>query len=323
MCGIAGYLLKNSKTIESNSTIKRMLESQKHRGPDDSGIYAFDLDNKLGESVDDNLINFDCHYSGILGFNRLSIQDLSPNGHQPMSDDTGNVTIAFNGEIYNADEYRTELISEGVLFNSHTDTEVILNLYLKFGFERTVKMLNGMFAIVIVDLKKKAIYFGRDRFGIKPLYIYQNEDVFGFSSEIKSFINLDGFVPELNKEMLSEYLLFRNNINNTLFKNVINLQQGHFIKIDSNGSQELIKYFDVNDYDRLSLSKNRNKLPLSIGEQLHRSVERQLVSDVKLGCQLSGGIDSSLITHEANKTLEQWKAFLLFLIMKNSVKENI
>ncbi|MAC40177.1 MAG: asparagine synthase (glutamine-hydrolyzing) [Pelagibacterales bacterium] len=301
MCGIAGYFLKNNKKIRSNKQIKEMLESQKHRGPDDSGIYAFDLNNKNGESVSNNLLDLDNNYSGILGFNRLSIQDLSSNGHQPMSDKTGMITIAFNGEIYNANKYRDELISDGYFFNSYTDTEVILNLYLKFGYQKMIKMLNGMFAIVIVDLNEKSIYFGRDRFGIKPFYIYQNEDVFAFSSEIKSFYSLDGFVAELNRDMLSEYLLFRNNINYTLFKNVINLSQGHFIKIDANGFQKRVKYFDVNDYDRLKLINKESNLHLSIESLLSKSVQGQLVSDVKLGCQLSGGVDSSLITYEANR----------------------
>lgn len=301
MCGITGYIYLNNNRIDSVGTIKNMLSSQNHRGPDDSGIHAFNLGERTGKAIEDDTDFTDTRFTGVLGFNRLSIRDLSINGHQPMTADEGKVIIVFNGEIYNAIDYKEELVNDGVIFKSHTDTEILLHLYLKYGFHEMMKMLNGMFAIVIVDLREGVVFFGRDRFGIKPLYVYEKDGLLAFSSEIKSFYNLEGFKPELNHEMLSEYLLFRNNINNTLFKNIINLSQGHFMQLDALGNQETTKYFDVNNYNRESLIKENNKAEETITQVLVKAVNSQLVSDVKLGCQLSGGIDSSIITYEANR----------------------
>jgi asparagine synthase (glutamine-hydrolysing) len=300
MCGLLGFIAKSNRFLDSSQSVQKMLNNQNHRGPDDSGAFVFNLKEQIGKVLvfnDENL-----GYSGVIAFSRLSILDLSINGHQPMSDESGMVTIVFNGEIYNAFEYREELIKNGFRFKSQTDTEVILNLYLAYGFDTMIRLLNGMFAISIVDLRVNSLFLARDRFGIKPLYIYENENVFCFSSEIKSFLDLDSFRPELNVENINEYLLFRNNIKGTLFKNVYSVSPGTYLKLDYNCNIRNFTYFDINDFDRDYSLDNNNKYRINeIEEVLGKAVKDQMISDVKLGCQLSGGVDSSLITHLAKQ----------------------
>lgn len=159
MCGIAGYIDIRSKPISDTSCIVSMLKVQKHRGPDDSGIRLFSL--RSGQSVEMDVKEphaVDSMFEGVLGFNRLSILDLSYNGHQPMVSPDNKVFLALNGEIYNAFDYKEELEDWGYKFKSTTDTEIVLALYLKYGFEDMLNRLNGMFAIVIVDLKKSVIF---------------------------------------------------------------------------------------------------------------------------------------------------------------------
>ena len=154
MCGITGYYNFDSKPIRSNKEIVEMLEVQRHRGPDDSGIVFFNLNIKSKKEVSHKQIkNLDNNFEGVLGFNRLSILDLSMHGHQPMRNDKGDVILTLNGEIYNAFDFKDELINDGFQFKSTSDTEVVLYLYLKYGWDKMLSLLNGMFAIVIVDLR--------------------------------------------------------------------------------------------------------------------------------------------------------------------------
>lgn len=304
MCGIAGYYNINTRFIDHSENILRMLTLQKHRGPDDSGIRSFNLRNAQSEAISTNeTVSFNAQFDGVLGFNRLSILDLSENGHQPMCSGDGMVILAFNGEIYNAFDFTNELIADGIRFKSKTDTEIILQLYLKYGFDGMVRKLNGMFAIVIVDLRERKIYLARDRFGIKPLYIYQGVEFFAFSSEIKSFFALQNFKAELDSILLDEYLIFRGTLNNTLLKNVRPLEPGTYIVFSLDKGFSMIRYFNVDDYQRpLDVELTLNEQKEYLKNNLHDSVKRQLISDVKLGCQLSGGIDSSLISLVAKES---------------------
>jgi asparagine synthase (glutamine-hydrolysing) len=307
MCGITGYINVNSKTIKDTSTIIPMLRVQKHRGPDDSGIRAFNL--RSGQSLE-LPINEPCSLKesceGILGFNRLSILDLSSNGHQPMVSPDNKVILTLNGEIYNAFEYKSELEKWGYRFKSTTDTEIVLALYLKCGFEEMLSRLNGMFAIVVVDLGKNEVFVARDRFGIKPMYYIFAGEIFAFSSELKSFRYLDGFTFRLKEEQLDEYLLFRNNMNGTLFKEVQSLSPGHYLSFNHDKGLAEKRYFDINNYARsFEVTGNLESYSEMLETWLSKSVTSQLMSDVKLGCQLSGGIDSSVVTWLANRNSDR------------------
>lgn len=292
MCGFTGYFLKNSYEVDGN-TITKMLELQKHRGPDDSGILGIDfLNSKFHELDVKNPVPFNNSPSLIFGFNRLSIQDLSPAGHQPMIHNEAKVALMMNGEIYNAFDYKPELIEKGYVFNGNSDTEVVLNLYVEYGLEGMLNRLNGMFALAIYDGKKQELHLIRDRHGIKPLYILKEPDRISFASEIKSFKALSGFKFSIDETKISEFLMFRNCINNTLFNNIFNLVPGRFLTISSDGSISENIYYDVRNEKGLA-SKGSIEL---LKKTLKNSVKRQMISDVKLGCQLSGGVDSSLVT---------------------------
>lgn len=291
MCGITGYINTNSGAIKDTTRILSMLKVQQHRGPDDTGIRAISLDNSQSQELSNmEPVTVENGFEGVVGFNRLSIMDLSANGHQPMASQDGRVILAFNGEIYNAFDYKKELEAWGYRFKSNTDTEVVLALYLKYGYVGMLNKLNGMFAIVIADLPKKELYIARDRFGIKPMYYVNTGSVFAFSSELKSFKYLDGYSFSLNNAKLDEYLLFRNTINDTLFEGINSLKAGHYLKYKSGESLQLKKYFDIDQYDRVEeSSSNLCEVQKKLETWLHRSVQSQLMSDVKLGCQLSGG----------------------------------
>ena len=319
MCGIAGYYNFNASPIKSNNEIIEMLEVQRHRGPDDSGIVFFNLNNKTSKEVEyRNSENLKNDFEGVLGFNRLSILDLSYHGHQPMMNDKKNVILTLNGEIYNAFDFKDELIEDGFKFKGTSDTEVVLYLYLKYGLDKMLSLLNGMFAIVIVDLRVSEIYIARDRFGIKPMYYFHNKKQFGFSSEIKSFYKIRGFKATLNKELLDEFLIFRNTRNQTLINEVEILPPGYYLILNGKGETSLKNFFNINAYQRRSVEKKDLKsLIKDVNTTLRKSVKRQLISDVKLGCQLSGGVDSSIITYLANN-LKKNKNFESVSIILNN-----
>ncbi|MCD4724677.1 MAG: asparagine synthase (glutamine-hydrolyzing) [Bacteroidales bacterium] len=298
MCGITGYINLNNKPLRSSQTIREMLRVQKHRGPDDSGIRAFSLKNSTSlELTVNEAVQIDGDYEAVLGFNRLSILDLSMNGHQPMASPDEKVLLTLNGEIYNAFDYKKELTNWGYRFKSTTDTEIVLALYLKYGFQGMINRLNGMFAIAIVDLREGKLYIARDRFGIKPMYYISNSEILAFSSELKSFNYLDNFRFQLEEKQLNEYLIFRNNLEGTLFKGIHSLEPGHYLTFTHSAGLSKHRYFDVNQYTRETVNDmNFESLEKQLGNGLGKSVKSQLMSDVKLGCQLSGGIDSSLVT---------------------------
>jgi len=290
MCGIAGYITKNGNIHKES--IKKMTSIIKHRGPDDSGIEFLKIFNNE-------------QYDMALGFVRLSIRDLSMNGHQPMFNKERNIVIAFNGEIYNADSIRERLIKEGINFHSTSDTEVILMCYEKYGLEYTLQCLNGMYAIVLCDLKRDCVYFIRDRVGEKPLYYYQTENTFLFSSEYKAFYAHPDFTAELNNEVLDEYYLYRYvSGNETLLRNVFIVRPGHYLVMDKNGIIEK-KYYELPSGTR-SHSKTVQK---EFEKVLMNSVTSRMVSDVEVGVQLSGGVDSSLVMYFANQKNRNMKSF--------------
>jgi asparagine synthase (glutamine-hydrolysing) len=203
MCGFTGYFYFDDKKEASNKAIREMLALQKHRGPDDSGIVGIDTLNKSFEALtisEDKL--FKTEKNLVFGFNRLSILDLSPMGHQPMISQDEQVIMMMNGEIYNAFDFKAELEEKGHVFKSTTDTELVLHLYLEYGMEKMIKMLNGMFALAIYDMNLNTLFLARDRFGIKPLYIINEAGRIAFASEMKSFKALPNFKFELDDSRL-------------------------------------------------------------------------------------------------------------------------
>src|SRR5438132_5167910 len=189
MCGIAGTVNWGDR-----ETIDRMTEIQRHRGPDDGGVWERHLPDGTYLS---------------LGSRRLAIIDLSDAGHMPMSNDAGDIWITYNGEIYNFQVLRNELMAKGHRFNSHTDTEVVLRLYETEG-PNFIKRLNGMFAFAICDLResKPIMMVARDHFGIKPFYYAQRGNRFAFASEVKALLELPELHAEVDPYALQQYLTF-------------------------------------------------------------------------------------------------------------------
>jgi asparagine synthase (glutamine-hydrolysing) len=316
MCGLAGYIDFNNANERSNRVMLEMLRLQQHRGPDDSGIVAVNThDQQLWEVDSKHPADFENPANLVLGFNRLSILDLTTNGHQPMISVEAKVVILLNGEVYNAFDYKDDLINKDYVFKSQTDTEVVLNLYLEYGFEKMIKMLNGMFAIVLLDLRKGILFLARDRFGIKPLYVLQTANRLAFSSELKSFKALPDFHFELEKDNLDEFLLFRNLINRTLFKNIINLPPGEYWHTSFTGRLIKTKYYDVADENHAVLAGEQAKYALI--DSLQEGVHRQMISDVKLGCQLSGGVDSSMVSYYAANYLPAGNLDTISIVFEN------
>jgi asparagine synthase (glutamine-hydrolysing) len=298
MCGIAGYFLKTN-TEKKSETILKMLEFQKSRGPDDSGILGINVkENILEELSIEKSCVFSNNPSLIFGFNRLSILDLSPAGHQPMINKEAQVALMMNGEVYNAFDFKPELIAKGYIFQGNSDTEVVLHLYLEYGLNGMLERLNGMFALAIYDGRVQNLYLVRDRVGIKPLYVLQEENYIAFASEMKSFKALPNFKFKLDESKLSEFLFFRNVINHTLFQSIVNISPGTYWTINANCSFSETTYYDIRNAGNNPKTISQKELEVA----LRNAVKRQMISDVKLGSQLSGGVDSSLVTAFATET---------------------
>ncbi len=284
MCGIIGLINADL------SSVKKANACQNHRGPDGSGIYINE-DDKIG-----------------LGHTRLSIIDTTKSGHQPMSSNGNDVIITFNGEIYNYKKLKENLVKEGFSFNSSSDTEVLLKLYLLYGKE-FLSHIDGIFALGIWDNRTKELIIARDAIGVKPLYYTFDENgIFGFASEIKALLKLVRISPEINLDAVHKYLTFLwCPGETTLLKSVLKLKPGSAMVIKNN---KIIKYWD---WYNLPVFKNKgNTLSLEnsvkgIISNLRNAVHSQMVSDVPLGAFLSGGLDSSAIVvfaKEINPNIE-------------------
>jgi len=284
-----------------------MTRVLRHRGPDDEGFILSNTRNNITKSFHhdetiysiknktpklENNINADLGF----GFRRLSILDLSENGHQPMQFDEAGLWIVFNGEIYNYLELRNDLIKYGYKFNSNSDTEVILKSYHKWG-EKCVHKFNGMWAFVIWDTKNKKLFCSRDRFGIKPFYYnYEPDNGFIFASEIKSILQLIKSAPDKQTLFDTFYAGYSDFSEKTFFENISQLRGGHNL-ILKEGKLVVYKYYSIetkpNDD---SFVKAKEKLR----ELLFDAVRIRLRSDVPLGYALSGGVDSSSIVGVAS-----------------------
>lgn len=286
MCGICGFWNFDGQRVELPA-LRRMMETLRHRGPDDEGHVLSD-----GSRLDVEAGNFG------LGHKRLSILDLSPAGRQPMSDDTGQIWTVFNGEIYNFEEIAADLRKKGHRFHSRTDTEVILYAYREWGIE-CVSRFNGMFAIALWDRSAGKLYLIRDRLGVKPIYYYRKDGAFVFASELKPILAFPYFEKELDSDALLQYLVFQYvPYPKAIFRNTWKLAPGHVLTVSQDGSVEDRTYWDLGSAmartDTLRY-KSEQELLDELEELLTSSVRYRLISDVPLGAFLSGGIDSSLI----------------------------
>lgn len=268
MCGFCGF---TGKVENKEQVIENMMEKIIYRGPDSKGSH-----------VDDDIA---------LGFRRLSIIDLA-DGSQPIYNEDGTKVIVFNGEIYNYQGIREDLISKGHIFKTKTDTEVILHGYEEYGPE-VLNKFRGMFGIAIWDLVSKELFIARDFFGIKPIYYTQVGNDLIFGSEIKCILTHPNVKKELNESALQNYLSFQYGVpNDTFFKDIYCLQPGHYLKF-KDGKLEITRYWKP-DF-KIDDSWEEDKLVEKIDEVFKDSVEAHKISDVEVGCFLSSGVDSSYV----------------------------
>ena len=295
MCGIAGFVNLDGAPADAG-VVTAMMHAIRHRGPDDRGHLLLSL--RGGEIAGEANAIADT----AIGFHRLTILDLSEHGHQPMVNPAGTIVIAYNGEVYNAFDYKRELEAAGFRFRSRTDTEVLLYLYEHCGLTGMLERLNGMFAVVIADLRSHEIHVARDHFGIKPLYWTQAGASVLFASEAKAFLVHPAFTAEIDEAHVDEQLAFRYVAGEaSLLRGVRQLRPGHRLTITP-GGVTTTRYWSIPDgVDKAPLTQEEAVDQLD--DVLRRSVASQLLSDVKVGCQLSGGLDSSLVTVFARSPL--------------------
>ena len=281
MCGIAGFYNFTFRSLQEDS-IKKMLASIKHRGPDETGIY---LSNGIA-----------------LGNVRLSVIDLS-SGKQPMSDESKNYWIVYNGEIFNYKELRSDLIKRGIHFTTNSDTEVVLQMFLIYG-NKCVEYFNGQFAFCIYNKKQNELFLARDRVGIRPLFYSYINNVFSFCSEIKGLFTLDHISKKINLESLSQIFSFWTTISPfTSFENIFELPPGNYMVVNQQGILKT-KYWglekDFTNYNNNHATSFTDAAE-ALDDLLTNAVEIQLRADVQVGAYLSGGLDSSVTTSMIKK----------------------
>lgn len=277
MCGFAGvFEFTPSAQGIDDALLTRMGTAIVHRGPDDGGIYRSD-----------------CGRVG-LSFRRLSIIDLSPAGHQPMSTPDGKIWLVFNGEIYNHLQLRAELEAAGFTYRSRSDTETILYAYRHWG-ERFVERLHGMFAIALWDSEKEVMLLYRDRIGIKPLYYAQKNGVWIFGSEIKALLEHPSLRAEVSREAMYHYFTYIHTPAPwTMYDGIFKLEAGHFARITRDGAMRSEEYWDPLGHRETDFDYNNEAAVTARIRDIFRSaVEKRMMSDVPFGVFLSGGIDSS------------------------------
>ena len=303
MCGIAGLIRHNQQPV-SLSDVKLMTDAIIHRGPDGEGQWA---DGNIG-----------------IGHRRLSIIDLSDKAAQPMFAQDDRYVLSYNGEVYNFRELRDELRRKGHNFTSDTDSEVVLKSLIEWG-PKALDKFNGMFAFAFYDRHEKQLMLARDRYGIKPLYIAQQNGMFAFASEQKAILALPEIVPSLNHAGLFEYLTFQNFLTDqTLCQDITLFPAAHFQMIDV-AHRELMPPQRYWDYDFTSDPALTDETECQ--EELERlfaqAVSRQLVSDVPVGSYLSGGVDSGSITAIAKRHFPDLHSFTCGFDMTHASAEEL
>ncbi len=316
MCGIFGFVTKSGATFEPD----RVSEKLRHRGPDDEGWVVVNVDaGRYLEARGKDTIEYYKRFPHIkevldrgnlyMLSRRLSILDTSPSGHQPMK--FGNLLLVFNGEIYNYLELRESLEGEGYVFETGTDTEVLLKAYHRWG-KSFLDRLNGMFAFAIYDLKARKIFLARDRFGKKPIYYFLSGNHFAFASEIKALFELPDIRRSFNEMEVIRYLIYAENEveENTIFEGIFRLPPSHYMEFDLN-KWNLLKrrYYTIKLLEQaISFDSAKEKF-LSL---LKESIELRFRSDVKVGTSLSGGLDSSSIVYLASSLKTASNSYMSF-----------
>ncbi len=296
MCRITGFWdFRQTTNYNKDKIITDMRDTMVYGGPDDCGYYISKKKNVA------------------LGHRRLSILDLSVTGHQPMKSNNSNIWITYNGEIYNFNEIKKELINKGYRFKSSSDTEVILKSYQEWGIKCIEKFI-GMFAFVIWDEDNEKMVLIRDRAGIKPLYYYLKDGIFIFGSELKPFYKFPDFKKIINYDALFLFFQFGHiQAPYTIFKDTYKLEPGYYLELNKNGKLKKVKYWDIADYYKLPrIKKNEKEIEEELEYLLIKSFKYRLVSDVPVGVFLSGGIDSSAVTALLQKNINsQLKTFTI------------
>jgi asparagine synthase (glutamine-hydrolysing) len=268
MCGICGF---TGALPEKEQVLTQMMDKIIHRGPDSAGSHICD--------------------EVALGFRRLSIVDLDY-GSQPMYNETGDIVITFNGEIYNYQSLREILIEKGHIFKNHSDTEVLIHAYEEYG-EKMLLKLRGMFAFVIWDSKKKLLFGARDYFGIKPFYYSLVNGNLIYGSEIKSMLEYPGYEKKVNPEALENYLTFQYSVlPETFFKGIYRLMPAHYFTFQ-NGKMDIKRYWEPKFEP--DFSKTLDEFVDMIDGAMQDSIKKHKISDVEVGSFLSSGVDSSYV----------------------------
>ena len=283
MCGIAGFVGDYPESL-----LSAMNASLVHRGPDDYGE-LFDPEKRLG-----------------LAHRRLSIIDLSPRGRQPMWDQTGQVAIVFNGEIFNYREQRARLEAAGHGFKSDSDTEVILNLYLRYG-EGVFSKLNGMYAFAIWDSRDESLLVARDGVGVKPLYYSESSQGFLFASELKALLQSPDVSRELDHQAIHSYLTYLwCPAPRTMLKSIKKLEPGFALRVKAGRVVKRWCFYDL-PFDQAIVPMSEEEAIEEVRSTVQQAVERQMVADVPIGALLSGGLDSSSVVAFARRASSQQK----------------
>jgi len=280
MCGISGLLNHSNQQVDSKLIIKKIVNIQNNRGPDDNGLWESECKKVF------------------FGHNRLSIIDLSKNGKQPFISSDGNFIITFNGEIYNFLELKKELIKKNINFKSNTDTEVIIESYKFWGLS-FLKKLRGMFAFAIWDKNKKKLILARDPFGIKPLYYTQEKNIFYFASQIKSLLSINNLSFQKSEAAIVSYYLW-GNIQEplTLYKEINSVKRGTCKIINDNGTEENFEYSNIKnailDAEPIKFANEQDSTEY-LKDIIDETVEYHQVSDIPITFLLSAGVDSSVL----------------------------
>ena len=275
MCGICGELIISGTDCVHQDVLQAMRDTMAHRGPDDAGMWL-SADQRTG-----------------LGHRRLSIVDLSPAGHQPISNEDGTVWITFNGEIYNHVELRKKLENLGHVYRSHTDTETIVHLYEEYG-EDCVKQLDGMFAFAIWDDRRGRLLLARDRLGKKPLYFWKDGERFIFASEIKALLRHPRVPKRPNVPSIYDYLsMLSVPAPQTMFAGVQKLRPAECLLIGCDGVARSWLFWDPFEGDRSPETMSEQECKDRVIDLLRKSIEKRMMADVPFGVFLSGGVDSS------------------------------